>query len=58
MGKDLKKLYIHMLIYKFKVVRVDWQKDSCVIWLDKWLSPIYEPNRLLETTIVLSPRKK
>jgi len=56
MSKELIKLYTHMLRYKFKVVKVVQQDDSFVVYLDKWLSPMYESNRLLETTIVLEPQ--
>jgi len=57
MNKELIKLYKHILVYKFKICDVSQHGDSMVIELDLWLHPTYEPNRVLEVTVILKPRE-
>jgi len=53
-------LYRNILKYKFKVTSVIHNPDNgwYTIQLEKWLPPMYAPDRFLEEKITLIPRAK
>ena len=50
---EVEMLYRMILKYKLEVKKCKALSDRYIFFLEKWLPPCYEPNRILEERVTL-----